>query len=798
MIRQIRNNFCLLQQTCVFQRNSEYANRRVCDQFTQQFDEMPKCALVYRLCKHGTSPREQGIWVKNRLRKLKDSELAQVFGGALVVAILFVSVTAAVVQRNNEIDEWKAQIETTTLVLSEHVYSTTSSAYTVLDAIHERVVPYAHKSAQLGAPLSTKDTHEMLRDKIDALPQIDVASIVDRDGNIVNFTRSFPVPAINLSDRDYFIEHSKSKNAGDFISRPVKNKGNGKWVFYISRRLNDANGDFNGVVIVGISVDVFANFYATVGSRLGENASINLYRRDFTVMTRWPLRDDVVGTINKTGSTYDIIERQGKRAGVVLFTGPRYTDLSRSVSRIGSARALNRYPLVVGVTVGDDLYLSNWRKSVQFILGMAFGGTLLVVMGGIFLVREFRHREDGYETMRRLKRHAEAANEAKSNFLATMSHEIRTPLNGVLGITEILQTTKLDSEQRNYLDMVVDSGKQLLRVIDDILDFSKVEAGRMELEKVPFNPKSMMTDISAIYQVNAQRKGLALRCELDDGIDGAVLGDPSRIRQILANFISNAIKFTEKGEVCIRANRTSLDDGKHCTLRFSVSDTGIGIDEKARKTLFTPFMQADTSITRRFGGTGLGLAICKKLVDLMEGSVGVEDAPPHGTTFWFELRCEVVSDVFGARTQKSLAITGRQKAVDKAALTGCHVLLAEDNIINQHLATAVLTRLGCTYDVVENGKDAVKAVEEHNYTLVFMDGMMPVMDGYEATQRIRVREEAQQLPRLPVIALTASATTDDALRCMQAGMDDHLSKPYTIDGMRAMIEKWGKVRLQAS
>ncbi len=716
---------------------------------------------------------------------------------ALVVAVLFVSVTAAVVQRNNEIDEWKAQIETTTLVLAEHLYSTTSSAYTVLDSIYERVAPFAQKSGHLGATLGTQDTHEMLRDKIDALPQIDVASIVDRDGNIVNFTRSFPAPAINLSDRDYFIEHTKSKTAGEFISRPVRNKGNGKWVFYISRRLNDINGNFNGLVIVGISVDVFANFYATVGSRLGENASINLYRRDFTVMTRWPLRDDVVGTTNKTGSTYDIIERQGKRSGVELFTGPRYTDPSRSVSRIGSARALSRYPLVVGVTVGEDLYLSNWRKSVQFILGMAFGGTLLVTMGVIFLVREFRNREEGYETMRRLKRHAEAANEAKSNFLATMSHEIRTPLNGVLGITEILQTTKLDSTQRKYLDMVVDSGKQLLRVIDDILDFSKVEAGRMELEKVAFNPRSMLTDIAAIYQVNAQRKGLVLRCEAGEEMDGAVIGDPSRIRQILSNFISNAIKFTEQGEVCVRATRTDEAEGQHCTLRFSVTDTGIGIDEKARKSLFTPFMQADTSITRRFGGTGLGLAISKKIAELMDGSVGVENAAPRGSIFWLELRCETVKDVFGARTQKSLAITGRQKAVDKAAVSNCHVLLAEDNIINQHLATAVLSRLGCTYDVVENGKDAVKAVEDHDYNLVLMDGMMPVMDGYEATQRIRLREETQNLPRLPVIALTASATTDDALRCMQAGMDDHLSKPYTMDGLRAIVEKWGKLRLQA-
>jgi CheY-like chemotaxis protein len=284
---------------------------------------------------------------------------------------------------------------------------------------------------------------------------------------------------------------------------------------------------------------------------------------------------------------------------------------------------------------------------------------------------------------------------------------------------------------------------------------------------------------------------------VNDELNVAVLGDPSRIRQILANFISNAIKFTEKGEVCIRASCADEDDGKHCRMRFSVTDTGIGVDEKARKALFTPFMQADTSITRRFGGTGLGLAICKKLVELMDGSIGVEKAFPQGSVFWFELRCEKVTDVFAARTQKPLTNVDREKPASPPVTASCHVLLAEDNIINQHLATAVLTRLGCTFDVVQNGQEALDAVAENNYALVLMDGMMPVMDGYVATQRIRLREETQKLPRLPVVALTASATTDDALRCMQAGMDDHLSKPYTMDGLRGIIEKWGKPQPQA-
>ncbi|MCO5172071.1 MAG: ATP-binding protein [Planctomycetes bacterium] len=410
------------------------------------------------------------------------------------------------------------------------------------------------------------------------------------------------------------------------------------------------------------------------------------------------------------------------------------------------------------------------------------------------------------EDMRRARDQALESARLKSEFLATMSHEIRTPLHGVLGMNSLLLDTDLTPEQRELAETVRRSSEHLLTLLNDILDLSKIEADRLELEVVEFDLGQAVREAAGFLAEVAEQKGLALSCRLHSGLPRTVRGDPVRLRQVILNLVGNAVKFTERGGVEVRAS--AAPHGPGAVVRFEVIDTGPGVSPALQARLFQPFTQADSSTTRRHGGSGLGLAICRRLAALMGGEIGVESAPGGGSRFWFTARFEARSSSARITSTRVSQVrlprpTRSQRRPTRAELEEGQVqpagaprpvaerrptvLVAEDNPINQRLAVRMLDRLGFDAEVVCNGEEAVQAVARREFACVLMDCQMPLVDGYEATARIRAAWDGLR-PRPPIIALTASAMQGDRERCLAVGMDDHLPKPVRPDALRAALE----------
>lgn len=441
-------------------------------------------------------------------------------------------------------------------------------------------------------------------------------------------------------------------------------------------------------------------------------------------------------------------------------------------------------------------------------------------------------KDNALEDLARALDVATAANKAKDEFLATMSHELRTPMNGIIGMTQLLMQSKLDEEQLDAAETVRASAESLLVIVNDVLDFSKLNAGKMELSPVPMDPRVVVKDVENLLRHAANVKGLELAHDVDSEVPELVNADPARLRQILVNLVGNAIKFTHEGHVDVKLHVQGWRDGR-VELRFSVYDTGIGIAEASRARLFQPFSQADGTITRRYSGTGLGLVIARRLTEMMGGRIDFESEAGRGTQFWFTIVVEPAvvdrsivrpkppyagrklvarkvkrrepslgpDSVPGLRptagAQPSGSLLGAQElpatpavpTFDPARMSGVRVLLVEDNPVNQKVAAKMLDKLGCSVDLAENGAVALERYDSGRYALVLMDLSMPVMDGLEATRLIRLREERTG-QRVPIVALTANAMEGDRERCIGAGMDEYLTKPVRAEGLAEVIVRY--------
>jgi len=380
---------------------------------------------------------------------------------------------------------------------------------------------------------------------------------------------------------------------------------------------------------------------------------------------------------------------------------------------------------------------------------------------------------------------AEGASRAKSEFLAAMSHEIRTPLNGVLGVGDLLLKSSLSVKQRKLATIMRESGKTLLYILNDILDISKIEAGKLELDSVNFNVKELLNGTCALFSGKAGNKELVLENHIDSEVPQVLYGDPLRLRQILSNLIDNAIKFTAQGLISVRIEAEA--NNFSAALKISVEDSGIGLSQEQHVHIFDSFVQADSSTTKDYGGTGLGLAICSQLVQLMGGKIGVESELEKGARFWFtvELGIPEIKEFVETPIISDIGSDGHV-----LPQFDTHVLVAEDNPTNQIVAEGMLTYFGCQVDLVSDGHEAVVAASNYHFDLIFMDCQMPKLDGYEATRKIRKNQSLSGVKSTPIVALTAQAMKSDRDQCLRAGMNDYLSKPFDERQLVEILNRW--------
>lgn len=711
--------------------------------------------------------------------KLNDISLSQaVFAVGTILAALQVLGAVAFLYnaRQAEIRAQQAELHERTNLLAAHTRQIFGAARLVLESVAEDARRVnAQSPEEFRAAMATRETFDRLVARASVVPQVDVATIVATNGDVVNFTRSYPPPPINLADRDYFKAHFTGEGLALHVSTPVHNRGTGTWTFYLSQAIRSSHGEIIGLVLTGIKANFFVDAFRMLHA--GDDTALSLFRSDGVLLSRAPWREDAVGKSFRDQAAFQILHQtpQGRAA---LTGSLRIADPGTSYERIVSPAPVPDFPVVVNITQSLAPLLAGWRSNMRLVaatVGPAALLTLLLTWLAAYLLRQ---RDGLIVDLMAAKDAAEIASRAKSEFLANMSHEVRTPLNGILGTIELLKEKAFDSDTTKLMDNADVSARHLLVVVNDILDLSKLEAGALEMDIGPCSIRKIVQQVVSLHGPQAAANRDRLTWSIAKDVPECLSTDERRLRQVILNLVSNAIKFTKDGEVRIEAAGRPTADGRF-QLEISVTDTGIGIPESARAKLFEAFSQADGSISRRYGGTGLGLSICRRLVHLLGGTIGVTSREGEGSKFHFALPCEI-----GTAPE----IEAPQAAAS-TAIEPLRILVAEDNAINQQIIGHMLKARNHRCTFVGNGREAIEAVQAGTYDVVLMDVQMPEMGGIEATRAIR------RLPAphaaIPVIMLTANAMAGDRERYLAAGANDYVSKPINKALLMAAIARFG-------
>jgi len=706
---------------------------------------------------------------------------------ALVVAasigflVLIVGMTLFFLDSSRKAAIDAARIDTgeRTVILAEAIRQMMRSAEIVLEAVAEDVARAgAQSDAEFRALLVDRPTFDRLSARAKVAPQIDVATIVAVDGTVLNFTRSWPPPPINLADRDYFKAHFEGSGLALFVSEPVRNRGTGAWTFYLSRAVRNSGGEIIGMVLTGLSVDFVERLFANISS--DPATALSLFRADGIQLARHPHVEASMGTSFAQAQAFDVLREYPRGRPTITYSNVRQAAPGLSVPRIVSPIPVPSVPLVINITRTLDSVLEEWRSFATAVATAATAFSLFAFALMFFLYRLFVQREAMMGELIASKLGAEAASTAKSAFLANMSHEIRTPLNGVLGMLGILRGSGLPSDAEKFVQTAERSAKHLLSVVNDILDISRLEAGRFEIDLEPFSPQELAAHAVSFLGDETAWNGNKIAYRVGAQVPDWLKGDEGRLRQILLNLLGNAIKFTRDGSVGLDIDVVSEQDGL-VRLRFAVTDSGIGIDKARQADLFQIFSQIDSNVRRRFGGTGLGLAISRQLVELMGGTIGVESNLGKGSVFWFEIP-------FGRAVQPAALLrSAGEFEADTDKGRNLRVLVAEDVATNQLVFQHFLARDGHSCDVVGNGCEALAALGEAPYDIVLMDVHMPEMDGLTATRRIRAMPPP--IGQISIVMVTANAMVGDRDAYLAAGANDYITKPIDIAALRGALRR---------
>lgn len=659
--------------------------------------------------------------------------------------------------RDVALRDWESRVSAAARMLSAHAGQSISAADLILRAVAEHVNEYGVRDAEeMRHTFGTQPIFDMLRHATRGLPQIDVLTIVARDGTVLNLTREFPPPPINLADRDYFNAHMEDPDLDVFLSRPVQNRGNGTWTFYLTRKITSPSGETIGLVLAGLHTKFFADFYQSIGL---EATNVALFRLDGAVLSQSgpdvpnPSNHDLSPAIKR------IISKQNH--AIVLTSGPRVANV-QDFQNMTAFDANNFLPVGVAVTASRQQVLSEWEnQAIKFVLE---GGTMTcgLIFATILLARLISQLEKARNAALR-------AVEAKNRFVSNVSHELRTPMNAIIGGTHQLMQTGLKDESHRYAQIVSNAAQQLMVFINDILDFSYYEANQFHIEKAPIDTRDLVESTLEMARALEPHSSLDLMCRITDNVPERILGDSGRIKQILLNLLSNAVKFTEKGSVTLRVTFYKGSIPERDRLVFDVIDTGPGISRADQERIFQPFERG--SLSQKHPGTGLGLTISKKLVEAMSGSISFSSRLGLGTRFSVTLPVKVLPTE--PHDTQAMDI-GSDVPKPLRHLT---ILIAEDVAPNRILLTIMLEKMGHTIVAVENGLLAVEAAQARAFDLILMDLQMPELNGIESTKRIRAQSGPSQRAR--IIAVSANADLDGPNGLASAGFDDTLMKPVT-------------------